>query len=86
MKINLQKTKKYRNVRDHSHYTGKHRDAAHSMCNLKYHVSTKIYMVFHNGFNYDYYFIIKELTEEFKKQFTCLEKNIQIYITFTIPI
>ena len=64
--------KKYRNVRDHCHYTGEYRDAAHSMCNLKYSVPKKIHIVFHNGSNYDYHFIIKELAEEFKKQFTCL--------------
>ena len=29
-------------------------------------------IVFHNGSNYDYHFIMKELAEEFKKQFTCL--------------
>ena len=28
--------KKYRYVRDHCHYTGKHRGAAHSICYLKY--------------------------------------------------
>ena len=43
-------------------------------------------MAFHNEFNYDYHFIIKELAEEFKKQFTCLGKNTEKYITFTIPI
>ena len=32
----------------------------------------KISIVFHNGLNYDYHFLIKELAEEFKKQFTCL--------------
>ena len=43
-------------------------------------------MAFHNEFNYDYHFIMKELAEEFKKQFTCLGKNTEKYITFTIPI
>ena len=42
--------------------------------------------VFHNGSNYDYRFIIKELTEEFKKQFICLGKNTEKCVTFTIPI
>ena len=28
--------KKYRKARDHYHYSGEHRGAAHSICNLKY--------------------------------------------------
>ena len=43
-------------------------------------------IVVHNGSNYDYHFIIKELAEEFKKQFTCLGENTEKYITFTVPI
>ena len=39
-----------------------------------------------NGSNYDYHFIIKELTEEFKIQFTCLGENTETYTTFTVPI
>ena len=46
----------------------------------------KIPIVFHNGSNCDYHFIIKELAEEFKKQFTCLGENTEKYITFTVPI
>ena len=46
----------------------------------------KIPTVLHNGSNYDYHFIIKELAEQFKKQFTCLGENIEKYITFTVPI
>ena len=42
--------------------------------------------VFHNGSNYDYHFIVKELAEKFKKQFTSLKKNTEKYITFTVPI
>ena len=36
--------------------------------------------------NYDDHFMIKELAEEFKKQFTCLGENTEKYITFTVPI
>ena len=46
----------------------------------------KIFIVFHNVSNYDYYFIIKDLADEFKKQFTCLGENMEKYITFTVPI
>ena len=55
----------YCNVRDQSHCTGEYRGAAHSICNLKYSVPKKIPMVFHNGPNNDYHFVIKELAEEF---------------------
>ena len=41
---------------------------------------------FHNRSNYDYHFIIKDLAEEFKKQFTCLGENNEKYITLTVPI
>ena len=61
------KYKKYCKVRDHCHYTGEYRGAAHSVCNLKYSRPKKNPIVFHNGSNYDYHFIIKELAEEFKK-------------------
>ena len=60
--------------------------AAHGIYNSKYSVPKKIPRVFHNGSNYDYHFIIKELAEKFKKQFTCLGENTEKYITFTIPI
>ena len=46
----------------------------------------KIPIVFHNGLNHDYHFIIKELAAEFKKQFTCLGENTEKNITFTVPI
>ena len=71
------KDKKYRNVRGHCHYTGDYRGAAHSICNLKSSVPKKIPIVFHNGSNYDYHFFIKEVAEEFRKQFTCLEETVK---------
>ena len=80
------KDKKYRKVRDHCHYTGEYRGTVHTICNLKYSVPKKIPIVFRNGSNYDYNFIIKELAEEFKKQFSCLGENTEKYITFTVSI
>ena len=80
------KDKKYRKIRDHCHYTREYRGTAHSICNLKYSVPKKIPIVFHNGPNYDYYFIIKELAEEFRKQFSCLRQNTEKYITFKVQI
>ena len=54
--------------------------------NLKYCVSKEISIVFHNGFTYDYHFIIKELAEEFEGQFICLGKNTVKYIIFSVTI
>ena len=73
-------------VRDHYHYTGKYRGAAHSFCNLRYKTSKEIPIVFHNGSTYDYHFIIKELAKEFEGQFECLGENTEKYITFSVPI
>ena len=80
------KDKKYRKVRDHYHHTGEYRGAPLSIYNIKHSVHKKIPIVFHNGSNYDYHFIIKELAEEFKKRFTCLGEITKKYITFTVPI
>ena len=63
------KDKEYRKVRDHYHYAGEYRGAAHTICNWKYSVTKKIPIAFHNGSNYDYNFIIKELAEDIKKNF-----------------
>ena len=80
------KFKLYQKVRDHCHYTGKFRGAAHNTCNLTYKVPKEIPIVFHNGSIYDYHFIIKQLAKEFKGQFKCLGENTEKYITFSIPI
>ena len=41
--------------------------------------------VFDNGSTYDYYFIIKELSEEFERQFECWGENTEKYIIFSVP-
>ena len=73
-------------VRDHCHYTGKYRGAAHSICNLRYKISKEIPVVFHNGSTYDYHFIIKELAKEFQGNFEYLEENTEKYVTLSVPI
>ena len=78
--------KKNEKVRDHDHYTGKYRGAAHSNCNLRYKIPREIPAIFHNGFTYDYHFIIKKLAKEFKVNFDCLGENTEKYITFSVPI
>ena len=65
------KNKSHHKVKDHCHYTRKYRGAAHDICNLRYKIPKESPVVFHNGSTYDYYFIIKELAEEFEGEFEC---------------
>ena len=91
--------KKYHNVRDHCHWTGKYKEVAHSVYNETQRrnskrnscgISKEIPIVFHKGSTYDCHFIIKELAKEFEGQFECLgEKYIlrsEIYFIFSVPI
>ena len=78
--------KKQQKVRDHCHYTGKYRGAAHNICNLRYKVPKEMPVVFHNGSTYDYHFTIKELVKEFDGNFECLGENTEKYVTFSVPL
>ena len=69
------KFKLYRKVKDHCHYTGKFRGAAHSICNLIYKTPKEIPVAIHNGSTYDYHFIIKHLAKEFECDFIGLKNN-----------
>ena len=76
--------KSKKKVRDHCHYSGKFRGAAHSEPNLREKVPKEIPVVFHNGSTYDYHFIIKKLADVFEGEFKCLGENTQKYITYIL--
>ena len=78
--------RKHHKVRDHCHYMGNYRGAAHNICNLRYKVPKEIPVVFHNGSTYDYHFIIKELVNEFEGNFDYLGENTEKYTTFSVPL
>ena len=79
LKTNMLNIKRYCKVRDHCYYTGEYRGTAHNICNLKYSVPKEIPIVFHNRSNNHYHFSVKELAEEFEKQFPCLGKRKRSY-------
>ena len=54
-----------RKVRDHCHYTGLYRGAAHKKCILRYKIPNYIPIVFHNLSGYDTHLFIRELGERF---------------------
>ena len=78
--------KLYHKVRNHSHYTGKFRGAAHTICNLRHKTPKKVPVVFHNGSTYDYHFIINKLAKELYVQLEYLGENTEKYITFSMSI
>ena len=78
--------KKHHTVRDHCHYLGKYRGAAHNICNLIYTIPKEILIIFHNVSTYDCHFIIRGLVKEFEGNFECLGENTEKYITFSAPI
>ena len=79
------KIKLWKSQRSLSLYS-KYRDATHSICNLKFNVFNEIPVVFHNGSNYDYRFITKELTNDLEGQFECLGENKEKYKTFSVSV
>ena len=76
-------------VRDHCHYTGKFRGAAHRSCNLNYKVPSCIPVVFHNMSGYDAHLFIKELVKPVEGKAPKVEviaKNKENYISFLTPV
>ena len=69
-------------VRDHCHYTGRFRGAAHNSCNLKYKKPKFIPVVFHNLANYDSHLFIKNLGYT-DGNIDCIPNNEEKYISFT---
>ena len=72
-------------VRDHCHYTGKFRGAAHNSCNLKFRKPKFIPIVFHNLSGYDAHLFIRNLGVE-KGDIRCIPQNEEKYISFTKEI
>ena len=78
------KSKDYKNkckFRDHCHFLGKYRGAAHSICNLKYKVPKDVPVAFSNGSIYDNHLIIKQISQDFKGYFTCKGEITDRYIS-----
>ena len=76
-------------MRDHCHFTGKYRGAAHEKCNLDYCFKHfKVPVFFHNLKNYDAHLIIdkaNELNQELNpnKKIKVIAQNSEKFITFS---
>ena len=72
-------------VRDHCHYSGLYRGAAHFSCNLRYKIPSYIPVVFHNLAGYDAHSFIRELAK-YTKDMGVIAKNVEDYISFSIKV
>ena len=59
---------------------------ANSIFDLKFNMVNETSVVFQNGSNNDYHFIIKELRNEFNGKFECLGENTEKHKTFSVSI
>ena len=69
-------------VKDHCHFTGRYRGAAHNSCNLKYRKPNFTPAVFHNLSGYDSHLFIKNLGFS-AGNIDCIPNNEERYISFT---
>ncbi|KAK3101531.1 hypothetical protein FSP39_004239 [Pinctada imbricata] len=71
-------------VRDHCHITGKFRGATHNDCNLKFQLTKRIPVVFHNLRGYDAHHIMSEIGKMKRKNLKCIPQNHEKYISFSL--
>ena len=72
-------------VRDHCHYTGKFRGAAHQSCNLKFQRPKFTPVFFHNLQNYDAHLFVRALgLMDEVLSIKCIPNNDEKYISFSL--
>ena len=75
--ICLKRLEKHSAVRDHDHFTGEFRGAAHSTCNLEREVPKKVPIFFHNLRNFDAHLLFSGLTSNTFENITVIPQNIK---------
>ena len=72
-------------VRDHCHFTGKYRGAAHNKCNLMCKKPKLLPVIFHNLQGYDAHLFIKQLSK-LEGDLNCIPSTEEKYISFSKTI
>ena len=72
-------------ARDHCHFTGKYRGAAHNSCNLQCRKPIILPVIFHNLQGYDAHLFIKQLSQ-IPGELTCIPSTEEKYISFSKKI
>ena len=76
---------KDKKVRDHDHFTGKFRGAAHNKCNLQFKKPKFTPVIFHNLSGYDAHLFVKNLGVS-EGNIKCIPNNEEKYISFSKDI
>ena len=74
----------WKKVRDHCHFTGKFRGAAHSWCNLQTKSKFKIPVVLHNFRGYDSHLIMRSGHFGNYKRIGCIANNLEKYMCINL--
>ena len=69
-------------VRDHCHFTGQYRGAAHNKCNLECRKPKVLPVIFHNLQGYDAHLFIKQLSR-LEGKLDCIPSTEEKYISFS---
>ena len=72
-------------MRDHCHFTGKFRGAAHNICNLQFKKPNFTPVIFHNLSGYDAHLFVKNLGKT-DGDIKCIPNNEEKYISFSKDI
>ena len=72
-------------VRDHCHFTGQYRGAAHNSCNLQCRKPMILPVIFHNLQGYDAHLFIKQLAR-LEGDLNCIPSTEEKYISFSKSI
>ena len=71
-------------VRDHCHFTGKYRGAAHFKCNLAFKHPKTFPVFFHNLEGYDSHLLMQHLGKYKRMKLSCIPTNSEKYISFNL--
>ena len=73
---------KNKKVRDHCHFTGIYRGAAHNKCNLRLKQDKTVPVLFHNGQGYDFHLLVHNLGK-LEGEIDVIAKNDEQHISLT---
>jgi len=76
-------TEKDKKVRDHCHFTGKYRGAAHQKCNALFMKPKFVPVKFHNLSGYDAHLFVKNLNTMGEGNIDCIPNTEEKYISFS---